>query len=74
MGLVDKKTVNYRMGDPEFSCAGCEHYAPPDSCAKVKGEIAPNAICDLQTPKPVAESTQGQSSPEETLMTQLFGG
>ena len=42
--LQPKDAVNYR---PLEKCAMCMHFYAPNSCTKVEGPIAPEAVCML---------------------------
>jgi hypothetical protein len=41
---IDKEKVNYRHHE---QCSNCGYFYPANSCKKVKGNISPEAVCDL---------------------------
>jgi phage head maturation protease len=47
-GKVTKASVNYRVADGGYSCAGCMHYLQNlGKCEKVEYDISANYVCDL---------------------------
>ena len=41
---IDKEKVNYRHHE---QCGNCGYFYPANSCKKVKGNISPDAVCNL---------------------------
>lgn len=52
---LSKHETDYQSTSPNaYTCAGCRHFAEPDSCALVAGLIAPEGWCRLFEPPVVA--------------------
>ena len=41
---IDKDKVNYRLHE---QCGNCSYFYPANSCKKVRGNISPDAVCNL---------------------------
>ena len=46
---IAKDKVNYRLApeDSQEKCKTCAYFYPLNSCKRVKGNISPDALCDL---------------------------
>lgn len=51
-GKVEKASAAYReySDRPKETCADCANFTYPNRCAIVKGDVAPEATCDLFEP------------------------
>lgn len=68
-GKLDKRSVNYRFGQDDSTCAHCKQFLDPNACIKVDGLINPTGTCDLFEP------ALSNSSPDTSaLTTELLAG
>lgn len=59
MTKESKADAHYRPGSRRQRCGLCTMFRPPSSCTKVRGDIAPSALCDYYEAKPIFAATIG---------------